>query len=73
VAGGQRFFEERLRELLRFFDEPRFFEELFFEELFFDFVRPSADRSLFTVAAAMRFAVFVERPRFFALDLMCSY
>jgi hypothetical protein len=63
----ERFFDDVLRffdDELRFFDDDRFFDV---------FVLPSEARSLFTVAAAMRFAVFVERPRFFALDLMCSY
>lgn len=56
-------------------EELLFFEDDFFDDFFEDFffVRPSLARSLFTVAAAMRLAVFVERPRFFALDSMCSY
>jgi hypothetical protein len=37
------------------------------------FVSPFFRRVLFTVAAAIRFAVAVLRPRRFALDLMCSY
>ena len=67
----------------RFFvdDEPPFFEEAFFDEDFFDedffedddFVRPSAARSLFTVAAAIALARLLLRPFFEALSLMCSY
>jgi hypothetical protein len=36
-------------------------------------VSPASARCLFTVAAAMRFAVAVLRPRFFADDLIFSY
>jgi hypothetical protein len=60
--------------VLRFFEVDRFFEDFFDDDRFFDdFVRPSAARSLFTVAAAICLARFVDRPFFFALDLMCSY
>ena len=38
-----------------------------------DLVRPSELRCLFTVAAAICFARFVLRPRFFSPSLMCSY
>lgn len=81
----QRFLEDLFEDFFDDFREGDFLErlledELFFEDFFddffedfFDLVRPSLERSLFTVAAAMRFAVLVERPRFFALDLMCSY
>jgi hypothetical protein len=67
------FFED-----VRFLDRPLFFEDFFFDDFFEDFfdevlVLPSAARSLFTVAAAIRFAVPVDLPCFFALDLMCSY
>lgn len=37
------------------------------------FVRPSDDRFLFTVAAAISLARRVDRPLFFELFLMCSY
>jgi hypothetical protein len=60
--------------------EEDFLLEDFFELAFFDpdfllevFVRPSEARRLFTVAAAIDFARFVERPSFFSLSLMCSY
>jgi hypothetical protein len=36
-------------------------------------VSPASRRCLFTVAAAIAFARFAERPFFFALCLMCSY
>lgn len=36
-------------------------------------VRPSLERCLFTVAAAIRLAVLAERPRDDSLDLTCSY
>src|SRR6185503_3594401 len=49
---------------------PPLLEALFAPPLF---VRPSLLRCLLTVAAAMRLAVFAERPFFLALDLMCSY
>jgi hypothetical protein len=54
---GQRFFED-------FFDAGDFLEDA---DFFF------AERRLFTVAAAIAFARFVERPVFFSLALMCSY
>ena len=48
--------------------------ELFFDDDFLeDFVRPSPERCLFTVAAAICFALRVDLPFFFALALMCSY
>jgi len=69
-----------LRVELRFFDPPllvfellRFFDPLERFLLLLVFVRPSEARSLFTVAAAICFARFVDRPFFFALSLMCSY
>jgi hypothetical protein len=74
------FFEEDVFFADDDFFEPDFFEPEDFEDDFFDapfeeadFVRPSSERCLFTVAAAICFALPVDRPRFFALSLMCSY
>jgi hypothetical protein len=64
-----------LRELRRRVERPRL--ELDFplerREREPPFVSPFFRRVLFTVAAAIRFAVPVLRPRRFALLLMCSY
>jgi hypothetical protein len=47
--------------------------ELRWRDLLPPLVSPLRRRVLFTVAAAIRFAVPALRPRRFALDLMCSY
>jgi len=54
--------------------EPRLEErEVCRRDLLLPFVSPLRRRVLFTVAAAIRFAVPLLRPRLFALRLMCSY
>jgi hypothetical protein len=79
------FFELELREedFLRgeerpedaFLDPEDFREELFFDDFFDEelLVLPSDALFLFTVAAAICFALLLDLPRFAALFLMCSY
>jgi hypothetical protein len=58
--------------LRAFFADPPDFADLRFR-LPLVFVSPASRRCLLTVAAAIRFAVAVLRPLFFADDLIFSY
>jgi hypothetical protein len=64
------FFEDDFFEPPEDLRDDDFFDPDFFEPLF---VRPSSDRCLFTVAAAICLARLLDLPFLPALSLMCSY